>query len=185
MNASKNRAYRLVPYLALTLLVAGAGILLVTTEQLDTASQLWPLGAFLGGVLYCLAVSKGPRKGRTMFPGVLVASASLVYFFAGLARLSISDYWPFYMISAGLSVFVAGFLAYRRLRAGFFVPALGFVLLGMFFLVFSFGFSSMRFSAFLTRWWPGLVVVAGIILMALYALMRAIGPSAGDEADKP
>ncbi len=185
MNASGNRAWQLTFYVALALIVAGAGILLFNTGGVDGLSELWPLATFLAGIFYCHLAGSAVRRGRTLFPGILVSLASVVHLGVSLAGLPPDDYWPMYVIVVGLSLALSGWLGYRRARANYLVPSLSFMLLGAFFLVFSLGFSTMSFRSFLSQWWPGLLVSAGIILFVLYYLMRAIAPSAGKGSPRP
>ncbi len=77
------------------------------------------------------------------------------------------------MIVAGLSAVPPGYRRYRRPRASYLVPAASFILLGVFFSLFSFGAIRFSFRLFFSDWWPVLLIASGLVLLFLYFYNRA------------
>lgn len=167
--------------LSLVLIVAGTGTLILTTGLTDRPYRLWPLVIFLLAVLYMYNVSTRRRLSNGVFLGTFVALAAIVNLVAALAEIAVVDYWPLYAVAAGLAMVPQGFVRYGEAKPVFLVPAVSIALLGAFLSVFSFGFSSLPFRAFLARWWPGMFVAAGLVLFVVWLLGRARGAAAARE----
>ena len=155
------------------LVVCGIGLLLLTTDRTRDPVGLWPLGTFMAGVLLGYAALQPGGRTRFLLLGAFMACASAVMLAATLTGTALSDFWPLFAVSAGVAIVPAGIRHYRKAHAAYIVPAASFLLLGSFFSVFSFGFSSLRFADFMRRWWPGLFIAAGLILLILWILNRA------------
>ncbi|TFG78677.1 MAG: hypothetical protein E4H20_12540 [Spirochaetales bacterium] len=160
--------------LSLALIVAGSGILLLTTGIQEQATALWPLLVFAAAILYSYVGLIRKRYTHTFYVGFFIAVSAILHLVAGLLELKLADYWPLFVVIAGLCMIPSGILRYHRAKATYLVPAAGFVFLGGFFSVFSFGFSSMRFKSFLAIWWPTLLVAAGVMLFVFWLFSRAL-----------
>lgn len=156
--------------LAVALVVTGAAALLITTGLLPDILSAWPLALFRAAVVYAYLGLSLRWSVSAAFIGVFVALSSAVYAVCHASGLALSSFWPLLVISAGVGVFAAGLVRYRKLLAGYLVPALAFVFLGSFFSIFSFRISRLGFKAFLALWWPALLIAAGLTLLALWAL---------------
>jgi hypothetical protein len=75
--------------------------------------------------------------------------------------------WPLLSLFSGLALIPAGWNRFRALRFRYIVPAIAFVVLGCILLVFSFDMVPFSFTQFILRWWPLLVVLAGLLLVIL------------------
>ena len=110
-------------------------------------------------------------KKRTvyMFFAALFLQIGLLLFLSALhiIPIELSKAWPLFSVFSGLSLIPAGWRHYGRFRAKYTVPAAAFILLGAGLLVFSLDFVSFSLSQFLIRWWPLLLVPAGLILILL------------------
>ncbi|HAE23380.1 MAG TPA: hypothetical protein DCG47_13830 [Spirochaetaceae bacterium] len=173
MSSARVKSPHLYFILALLFIVLGSGSLLLTTGLLDKPLRLWPLMAFIIAVLYSYIGIAKKRYSHALFIGSFVACSALLNLIMGLVGVKIVDYWPLYAILAGICMVPSGLVRYKAIRASFLVPAVSFVLLGLFLAVFSFGFSSMSFKNFLSLWWPGLFVAAGLVLFVLWLITRS------------
>jgi hypothetical protein len=173
VSSTKARSPHLYFILALLFIVLGSGSLLVTTGLLDKPLRLWPLVAFIAAVLYAYIGIANKRYSHALFIGSFIACSALLNLAMGLIGVKLADYWPLYAILAGLCLVPSGLARYRAVRASFLVPAVSFVALGLFLALFSFGFSSMSFKNFLSLWWPGLFVAAGLVLFVLWLITRS------------
>lgn len=183
MKAESHATRTTLFHLALGLVILGAAFLAWTTKSLSRSAQLWPFVALWLGMAAAYHSMNSQKKFRVLFPAITLALVALVVLVALFARLHLRDYWPLFVIAAGLGLSLSGWFSYHRLNAGYLVPSLAFILLGCIFLIFSFGFSSMSFRMFISRWWPTLFLAAGIILFVLYFLMKALGPVAKKGGD--
>ncbi len=173
VSSTKVKSPHLYFILALLFIVLGSGSLLLTTGLLDKPLRLWPLMAFMLAVLYSYVGVANKRYSHALFIGSFVGCSALLNLIMGLAGVRLADYWPLYAVLAGLCLALSGLVRYRAISASFIVPAVSFVALGLFLSVFSFGFSSMSFKNFLSLWWPGLFVAAGLVLFVLWLITRS------------
>ncbi len=173
MSSTKVKSPHLYFILALFFIVLGSGTLLLTTGLLDKPLRLWPLVAFIAAVLYSYIGIANKRYSHALFIGSFIGCSALLNLVMGLVGVRLADYWPLYAILAGLCLVPSGLMRYKAVRASFVVPAVSFVALGLFLAVFSFGFSSMSFKNFLSLWWPGLFVAAGLVLFVLWLITRS------------
>jgi hypothetical protein len=84
----------------------------------------------------------------------------------------IAKAWPLGMAIAGLAWLVSGLASKRRFKASITVPSVSFIFLGLAFSAFSFGWVQGGFLGFIAIWWPGLLIVGGILLFVAYGLSR-------------
>jgi hypothetical protein len=109
-----------------------------------------------------------------LFIGLIVACSALIRFGAELLGIGAADYWPLYAVAAGICLLPANYKRSGRIRPSSIVISSSFVLLGLFFSIFSFGFSSMRFKTFISRWWPALIIASGLLLLLAWYVQRLI-----------
>jgi hypothetical protein len=160
--------------LALVLIVAGIGLLAVTTKYITEFGRLKPLSTFVFGIAGLYFAIIGGKRIKFIFASCFVAIGSIAWFIAGLAGLSLRQYWPLLAIAAGMAIIPAGCTRFHTLKPVFVVPAVTFMLLGSFFSIFSLGFSSMRFSTFLYYSWPVFFISAGILLFLIWIFSRVM-----------
>ncbi len=180
MDQRKKPAYHILFSLAVASVTLGAGLLVVTTEKEAGARVLWPLVFFAVGSLFAYFSRVARLKSKMLFIGLIVACSALIRFGAALLGIGAADYWPLYAIAAGICLLPANYARSGRIRPSSIVISSSFVLLGLFFSIFSFGFSSMRFKTFITRWWPALIIASGLLLFLAWYVQRLILKNAPD-----
>lgn len=168
---------------AVAALLAGAGLLVMTTGRVDGKAIIVPLAISALGTLYSYFTIVAKRTAKSRFIGLFVTGIGLVRFIGTVLGLSVSVYWPVFAILAGACMLPAGYARYGRGRPGFVVPAFSFMLLGAFFSIFSFGFSSVRFTSFISVWWPALIIAAGLFLLLAWSLQRLVLRNSGDDRE--
>jgi len=174
MDQRKKYQYHLLFSLAVLSVTLGAGLLVVTTEKEAGARVLWPLVFFAGGSLFAYFSTVARLKSKMLFIGLIVACSSLIRFGAALLGIGAAEYWPLYAVAAGICLLPVNYVRIGRMRPSSVVISSSFVLLGLFFSIFSFGFSSMRFKTFITRWWPALIIASGLLLFLAWYVQRLI-----------
>lgn len=172
--------------LAILALLAGAGLLVTTTGRVGGRDVVMPLSLAALGTLYSYFAYVGRRTAKSRFIGMFASGVGLARFVGNVVGVSIGVYWPIFAILAGLCMLPAGFARYGKGRPGFIVPAFAFMVLGAFFCIFSFGFSSVRFTSFMSLWWPALIIAAGLFLLLAWFFLRLVrrdAPGGGDAGE--
>ena len=85
---------------------------------------------------------------------------------------TLSQIWPVFVIIAGLIVFGADLFIFRRIRTSFLFPSVMLVILGSGFLVFSTDLFHVSFRKIISVFWPVVLIVFGIFLLAVYEIQR-------------
>jgi len=165
--------YPMLLILGSGILVAGGVLLLWTLGYLPQPGPLWPVPVMLTGlVLLYLAYPRGWSE-RWIIPGMVLSLGGLVFLLAstvlreeGLARV-----WPLFMLVTGLSLIPYGFKKRGGARVAIIVPALFISALAILFLVFSLR-AEGGFAAFVRQWWPMILVILGLALLASFFSTR-------------
>lgn len=158
--------------LAIVLVLGGTALLFLTTGALPGPSRLWPMGiAAVGSVILYLGATRSLASVWLFFGTAFVLSAILLII-RGFLEWPLSWYWPLFMIVLGLSSLALGWRRHRRPRAVYMVPAFSFVVLGVFFSLFSFDVIRFSFRRFFAEWWPVFLIAAGLVLLVLYFYNR-------------
>lgn len=178
--------YGMLLALAFVAVVVGVGLLFVTTRNVSITSVFWMVGGVVVGLILAYYSTTRRFGARTAFVGLFIMAVALIRFAALAFGIPAADYWPLYAIGAGICLLIAGFVRYKGPKPGFIVLSSLFVLLGLFFSIFSFGFSSMRFMSFMSIWWPALIVAAGLFLLVVWLVqhsMQVDEPASGESGD--
>jgi hypothetical protein len=166
--------FHLLFSLAVVSVAVGVGLLLITTDRVRGELITWPLLFMISGSLSAYFAIVARWKAKFIFLALMVASSAFIRFIALLAGIQVVDYWPLHVIAAGLCYMPANRIRYKKIRPGAVVISASFVLLGLFFSIFSFGFSSMSFRTFITRWWPALFIASGLVLLIIWFIQRLV-----------
>ncbi len=148
----------------------GIALLFKTTGLAPGMLRFWPLFVLAtGGVLLYLTIVRGFAS-PFFFGGLCFCLFGLLRILGYLWGWTFARAWPLLMVAAGISWFAAGLRHRRAIKAGYAVPALGFVALGGLFSVFSFDLVGVSFARFVTMWWPSLFIAGGVALFIAYGV---------------
>ena len=75
--------------------------------------------------------------------------------------------WPLISVFSGLALIPTCWHHYGSFRSRYIVPAIAFVVLGSFLLIFSLGIAPFSLAQFVINWWPLLIVLTGLILILI------------------
>lgn len=158
--------------LAIALVLVGTTLLFLTTGSMSGPSRLWPMGvaAVGSGILYLGSTRSLSSVWFFVGPAFVLSAALLIV--RGFMDWPLSWYWPLFMVVLGCSNLVSGWMRYRRPRASYLVPSFAFVVLGLFFSLFSFRILRFSFRRFFTEWWPAFLIAAGLVLLIFYFYNR-------------
>jgi hypothetical protein len=172
MNQRRSRSDDVLFLSAFSAILIGVLLLLYTTKAFDGIFRAWPLlFVAAGGFLLYVALVRSASF-YILFVGVLFVLEGSLLQVSVIAGWKITMAWPLCMAVVGLSLLVSSLLARKRLRPSFLVPSLGFLLLGLVFALFSFGYAKINLKGFVAIWWPCLLIVGGISLFVAYGLTR-------------
>ncbi len=133
---------------------------------------LIPSIAFLVGVLsaHRALVQRGSPAAEFIAVFLIQISFLLILFAGSFIPGSIVQFWPLSPFFAGTALAVVGFRSKNRSR--YFIPAIAFAILGLFFLPFSLGLSTVGLRAFFIEWAPFLFILSGAALSLISMAAR-------------
>lgn len=114
-----------------------------------------------------------------LFVGFYALTIGFIIMFAGAgtAFVTYSQIWPFFVIAFAICFTIAGLISRKRFHAFFTVPSIILMVLGCLFLLFSFDIITESFAHFAARWWPVLLIIAGISLIILFYRRQHFPPT--------
>ena len=172
MNQRKHRSDDVLFLAALAALLLGVAFLLNTTRAFVGFPHLWPIVVIAaGGVLLYYALVRGASF-YVLTGGIFFVLEGAFFLAVILLDWKLAKAWPVGMTVAGVTGFISGLVAKKRLRPLFAVPTIGFTVLGLIFSAFSVGLTGMKFKSFIEVWWPTLLIAGGISLFVAYGLSR-------------
>jgi len=174
MDGRKTITYHILFSLAIVSVILGIGLLVVTTGQVRGPRVVMPLIFTVAGSLFTYFALTERWKAKMVFLGLIVGSSALLKFIATVLGASVSDYWPLYALLLGFILLPVSFVRYGKIKPSALVLSASFILLGIFFSIFSFGFSSVRFKTFISIWWPSLFIAAGLMLLLVWWLRKVV-----------
>lgn len=154
-------------------MLLGAASLLGTISGTSRISVLLSFLVVIIGVVFAVAAVKLNKRAIYFFIAAFFLQTGFLLFLSALRifPFSFREFWPLFSVFAGISLFIAGFYRYGRIRPWYTVPSIVLVVLGCVLLMFSFDLVQFSFFQFVLNWWPLLVVLAG--LMLFLASLRA------------
>lgn len=105
------------------------------------------------------------KKFFTAFAFFSALSGIIVW--AGNVEISMA--WPLPLSAVGLAGIFAGIRKRSRFTADFVIPSVAFLMLSVFFCLFSFGIISMRLKDFLVAYWP--IALLSALVLSFLALL--------------
>ncbi len=157
--------------------ILGGGVSLVSAGSGSRVVAFFASFCVASGVLLALIAIKLHRRSRYVFVAsfVIMTGSLLLLIEGGAIPYRFPTLWPLLSIFAGLSLIPAGCHRFACVRVSFLVPAVGFVVLGALFLLFSFHVYPFSFARFIIDWWPFLLGLAGICLLLVAVSARSSG----------
>ena len=100
------------------------------------------------------------------FFGLYLCLAATLFLFvsSGVFSIGFDRLWPCGVILCGVCLFFTCLCRHHRL----FSASILLVVLGGFFLLFSLDIITISFKDFVSRWWPGFLILAGMVLVGLF-----------------
>jgi hypothetical protein len=176
MSERKTHGDEILFVAALAASLVGLGLLLRTTGIGQGFRTAWPIAVLAaGGLLLFFSVVRKSRSMVFFAAGLFFAVFGAAFLVASLLGWHFAESWPLIMIAAGIAWMVSGLRHFRHLKASYFAPSLGFILLGSLFCLFSFDLVGISFGRFVIVWWPSFLIAGGLVLFAVYGASRRVG----------
>jgi hypothetical protein len=153
-------------FIGLLLMLLGVASLLGTISGASRFSVLISFLVVIIGAIFAVIAVKLNNRSIYFFIAAFLLQMGFFLFLSSLHifPFSFSEMWPLLSVFAGISLIIAGWHRYGKLRPWYMVPAIVFVILGSILLMFSFDVIPFSFVHFVLNWWPLLLVLAGLIL---------------------
>jgi cell division protein FtsW (lipid II flippase) len=166
---ARKTAARISFFIGLVLMFIGSAFLLGTLEGTTLFSILRAFFFVIIGVLCAFFAIKLNKRSIYLFFAAFFLLVGLFLFLSALRIIpfSFSQGWPLVSVFAGLALFPAGWHRFGSFRSRYVAPAVVFILLGCFLMIFSFRMVPFSFRHFVITWWPLLVLLIGLVLILL------------------
>jgi hypothetical protein len=152
--------------------ILAGGIFLLWTlgffpELLPWLISLWPIPFILGGLTMLYFVYLKGKSNQLTLPGMILLLTGIFFLLYNtvIPEKSFEKIWPVFMDIAGLSLLPYAFKRKKRTRIGLIISAITLIVLSIIFFPFSMKLVEVSFLHFAVRWWPGLIIIIGLILI--------------------
>lgn len=167
------RGFRLLNLLLFFSFVLFIAVFILTIFQSDKQHalvlNLFPIFLMVVGVMV-IVLTPHTRSAYQLFIGDMFAFAGLFSYLLmeSIIPGNLLQWWPIYSVAAGLCVFISGIYRYRKFDFGYIIPAVVMVILGGWFLLFSFKIITIPFKMFILMFGPLLALMLFLLLLAIY-----------------
>ena len=147
------------------------GLALMVPNQvfLEGFFRFWPLVFTAAGVFLLYKALFCKARPSSLFLGLLCSLSGLFVLLLNILppdTLTIKELWPVFMGIVGISLIPYGARYRRTVRVTLVVPGIILLVLMVFFLLFSLQIVKQSFSEFVIGWWPLVLVIMGLSLVA-------------------
>lgn len=167
----KKTSFNLLLGTGIAFVLIGSFLLIARTANIEVRlySYRYLIWSFVGGFLLFFSIVKVRRK-TIMFSGIFLILTGMLFFAidTGFIPFTLESLWPVVVIIGGLSLFISGVCIHRSVRSSLVIPSFALVLLGGCCLLFSLNIITEPFLQLASRWWPLVLVAAGLFLVALF-----------------
>jgi hypothetical protein len=160
--------------IGVAVLVVGGVLLMANLGSFALPAGLWPLPPLAAGLVFLYLAYVRGRSSRYILPGMLLTLGSLFMILVEtvIGWDALERTWPAFMVITGLSLLAWGLRLKPRSRTAIIVPGLFIAALGLLLLPFSLQRHPGGLAAFVGRWWPLVLVVIGLVLVASFFSTR-------------
>ena len=137
-----------VPTIPITTMIFGAVIFYLAMTLIH-----WAIFFFLGLLVFCMGLCT-------------------TFVFTGILPLGPGSLWPIGVLLSGLCLLLTCFFKHQKIRGVYLFPSILLEILGFIFLLFSLGVIKISFSAFIAKWGPLVLILAGASLIGVFLWQR-------------
>lgn len=151
--------------IGIALIVVGILFLMVANNVLLGWENVWPLFAVFAGILF-FKVYAAKKTPDMLFGGITAFCLGVLFFFFSMGALPWSEMgslWPFIPLIAGVALLAVAVT--QRHGTGSLLSGVGLLLFAALGFLHNTGFIDERVASPFVRFWPVVLIVAGIILI--------------------
>lgn len=173
----------LILYFGAALFVGGVVTLALTIFKISFFKTIPVIVLFIG-LLFFLIVYTGKRTGKNVFLGFFFCFSSVLLLLTqwNLVPFSLEQLWPLFLILISLSMVMVSLLCKRKFELQYLIPAGMICVLGIFFTLFSFDIIPTPLNVTISAFWPLLLVLGGLLLIAIYFRKRKQYQNTGEDS---
>lgn len=110
------------------------------------------------------------KRAYVVFSALLICFCSLGLFvlITDLVKGSILNWWPILGVYSGISLFASGFYKYKKVRYGYLIPSVSLIVIGLWFLCFSWKIITVPFIQVAIIGGPLLLLMGFVLLFVLF-----------------
>lgn len=162
--------------LALGVILILAGVLFFgrVASNFNAHVESWPvIMTVAGAIIFYLSLVR-IKYVLLFFTGLFSVLAGTLFMIicSGLIPDGLKNWWPLVVVLAGLCVLLTGIAKDRRIRVACLLPSVLFMILGVFFLLFSLDIIKMSFSQWMSIFWPLFPICAGLALILIFYIQQ-------------
>lgn len=127
-----------------------------------------------GAVILFIAIVTGENSHK-FFLGLYIclAGALHVLLACGIIPHGMKEWWPFFVVLCGISLFLTGLARHRKIKSTYLFPSIIILVIGLIFLLFSLDIIKISFASFVAAWWPLLLILLGTALVVLFLYQKS------------
>lgn len=172
LNQQKNKkSFHLLLGTGIAFVMAGIVLLATLSVDIDIGFSSFRhlVLVAIGGILLFVSIVR-VKKQYCMFFGLFLIMTGCLLFFTAVNYVpyTLESLWPFIVIFGSISLFISGIFVHRGKITSYIIPSVALLLLGLFFLLFSMNIIQEPFLQLASRWWPVVLIMAGLSLVILF-----------------
>ena len=125
------------------------------------------------GIIVVILSRKITHRFSHVFTGLLISAWSVNSFLiAVVLPYTIKDMWPFYGVTAGIVLFISGFLKYKAVKFGYGIPSIVLFGMGIWYSLFSMNIIKMSFRTVVATLGPFFMGSIALFLVLFFLLQQ-------------
>lgn len=148
--------------------------IIINQQEHHAVFDFLPAIVCLSGIPVFILSIKYTKRAYHLFTGMALFTWGLMFFLImkGFVRYRFAQLWPVIGITAGLFIFIAGLTKYKKLKFGYFIPALSLFLMGIWFMLFSLNIIKVPFKTVAIIGGPLFMILVCIFIIGFFMLQQ-------------
>lgn len=159
-----------------SLIFLGLIVIAILKSQAEHSSffDYFPLSIIATGIPVTILGIRYTKKLHHVFVGfeLIFWGAYLCLFMKQLLPFKFIEWWPIIGITAGIFLFIAGLICSHSIKFRYFIPSLALFLMGIWFMLFSFGIIKVPFRVVALVGGPLFFIMTGMFIIIFFMLQK-------------
>lgn len=172
----------LILYFGSALFVVGFVTLALTIYKISFVKTI-PVIVLFVGLLFFIMVYTGKNSRKNVFLGFFFCFSSVLLLLTqwNIVPVSLEQIWPLFLILISISMVMVSLVCKKKFELQYLIPAGMISILGIFFILFSFDIVPTPLNVTVSAFWPLLLVLGGLLLIAIYFRKRNQYHNSGED----